>query len=111
MNAPIDCRHCGVCCFSQLDTYVRVMGADWSRLGDQAERVAHFIGHRAFLKMQNGHCAALEIERKAGEFCCAIYDCRPQICRDLLRDSPQCLGELATKGGRPAVARAVQVDR
>jgi uncharacterized protein len=97
MNAPLDCLHCGVCCFSQLDTYVRVMGQDWSRVGDQAERVAHFIGHRAFLKMRDGHCAALVIRRPTGEFYCRIYDRRPQICRDFDRGSPQCLGELATK--------------
>lgn len=100
MNPPADCRRCGVCCFSQKPDYVRVTGADWTRLGDVAERVAHFIGHRAFMRMRDGHCAALEINRDVGgapEFFCAIYERRPQICRDLARGSAECAGELASK--------------
>ena len=57
MSTPGDCLRCGVCCFSQLETYVRVSGDDWTRLGDDGQRVAHFIGHRAYMKMSGGHCA------------------------------------------------------
>ena len=28
MNDAPDCLHCGVCCFSDLETYVRVTGED-----------------------------------------------------------------------------------
>jgi len=108
-SAPSDCLRCGVCCFSRLPTYVRVTGEDWARLGDDAGRWAHFIGHRAYLRMHDGHCAALET-RPSPEggtiYFCAAYERRPQTCRDLQRGSPECAGERATKGGRPG-AQAV----
>ena len=80
--------------------FVRVTGDDWSRLGDRAEELARFIGHRAFMRMRDGHCAALEL--RAGDdgkvdFFCAIYERRPQICRDLARGSAECNGERETK--------------
>jgi hypothetical protein len=92
-----------------LDTYVRVTGADWERLGVEAERVAHFIGHRAYMRMKAGEaggagcCAALEVRADAAggrEFFCTVYAARPQVCRDLARGSPECEGELALKGAR-----------
>lgn len=99
---------CGVCCFSRSPTFVRVTGEDWARLGPEAERWAHFIGHRAYLRMTDGHCAALAIRTGEGgtrEYCCTIYPRRPGICRDLDRGSPQCLAELAQKQDRPAAVR------
>ncbi len=101
---PADCLTCGVCCFSNLDTYIRVSGEDWERLGADADRVAHFIGHRAYLRMERGRCASLRVERATGRYFCTIYEKRPQTCRDLGRGSPECLGELAEKGGRPGEA-------
>ncbi len=104
---PPDCRRCGVCCFSASAEYVWVRGQDWSRLGLEADRLAHFIGHRAFMRMRDGHCAALEIRRdEAGraDYYCTIYERRPQICRDLGRGSPECLGELETKAATVAAA-------
>jgi Fe-S-cluster containining protein len=92
-----------VCCFSTLESYARVSGDDWTRLGDSAEQVAHFVGNRAFMRMREGHCAALELrhaEDGAAEFFCSIYERRPQICRDLARGSPACEGELVTKDVR-----------
>ena len=103
MSSSQDCLHCGVCCFSRLETYVRVTGEDWDRLGGAAERVAHFIGHRAYMRMTDEHCAALEVRPgSAGEleYFCSVYDRRPQTCRDLDRGSAQCAGERAVKGGR-----------
>lgn len=104
LNPPItDCLACGVCCHSQLDTYVRVTGADWDRLGPEAERLAHFIGHRAYMRMQAGRCAALEVRPNAAgarEFFCTAYERRPQVCRDLARGSPECEGELLAKQAR-----------
>lgn len=107
MSLPADCLRCGVCCHSELPTYIRVTGDDWARLGDEADRWAHFIGHRAYLRMQDGHCLALE-KRPAPDggwlHVCVNYERRPQICRDLQRGSPECAGEIATKGGRVAAA-------
>jgi uncharacterized protein len=102
-SLPIDCLRCGVCCHSQLATYVRVTGADWERLATEAERVAHFIGHRAFMRMRDGHCAALDVRTTtdgAREFFCTVYERRPQVCRDLARGSPECEGELLAKRDR-----------
>jgi hypothetical protein len=108
VNPPNDCLRCGVCCFSRLETFVRVTGADWSRLGADAVRVAHFIGHRAYMKMTAERCAALELRRNAEgatEFFCTVYENRPQVCRDLARGSPQCAGERVAKRGRVARLR------
>jgi Fe-S-cluster containining protein len=103
-NPPPDCLRCGVCCFSPAERFVRVTGSDWARLGESAEQVAHFIGrgNEAYMKMTDGHCAALEVRRGPGangeaEYFCTIYDRRPQICRDLARGSPECAGERALK--------------
>jgi hypothetical protein len=104
MFSPPDCQRCGVCCFSNLETYVRVSGDDWSRLGAEADRVAHFIGHRAYMKMEQGRCAALAVRECADgarDFFCTVYATRPQTCRDLGRGSPECEGEIALKGSRP----------
>jgi len=86
-----------------METYVRVTGADWARLGERADAVAHFVGHRAFMRMREGHCTALEVRVDAGtgarDYFCAVYERRPQVCRDLARGSPECEGELTRKGG------------
>ena len=93
MQNPLitDCLLCGVCCHSHLETYVRVDGEDWSRLGNDAERLAHFIGNRTYMRMHAVRCAALDIRPNATgkrEFFCTIYAQRPQVCRDLARGSP-----------------------
>jgi len=105
LSHPANCLHCGVCCFSQLDTYVRVTGDDWERLGVEAEHTAHFIGHRAYMKMTDGRCRALALRRTPEgqtEFFCTVYENRPQVCRDLGRGSPECEGERDAKGKRVA---------
>jgi Fe-S-cluster containining protein len=92
-----------LCCRSSLDAYVRVTGDDWQRLGAEADRVAHFIGHRAFMRMRDGHCVALADARgPAGEtwHVCSIYERRPQVCRDLERGSPHCEAERVRKAER-----------
>jgi uncharacterized protein len=102
---PANCLRCGVCCFSESAEYVWVRGDDWSRLGDEADRLAHFIGHRAFMRMRDGHCAALDVRVTADgtkEFFCTIYERRPEICRDLGRGSPECEAELELKGSKSA---------
>lgn len=98
MSLP-ECVDCGTCCFSELDRYVRVRGDDYARLGDDAEALVVFHGNEAYMKMRDGHCAALAIE--GGKLRCRVYERRPRTCRDLERGSPQCEGEIATKGERP----------
>lgn len=100
MAIPSDCVACGVCCFSGLTAYARVTGDDWTRLGPDADRLAHFIDHRAFMRMVDCHCIALDERKDAGgkrEYFCTIYEKRPQICRDFERGSPRCRGELWAK--------------
>ena len=97
-ETPPDCRRCGACCFSASPTFVSVTGNDWSRLGAEAGRLAHFVGNRAFMRMQGGHCVGLEVRRTAeggADFFCTIYEKRPEICRTLERGSAQCAGEIA----------------
>jgi Fe-S-cluster containining protein len=101
------CQACGACCFSQLPTFVRVSGKDWSRLGPATNRVAHFIGNRAYMRLVGGHCAALRIGRDLTgnlAFFCTVYENRPEICRNLDRGSPACLAELELKAGRAEIA-------
>lgn len=96
----MNCLACGTCCHSELPTYVRVLGDDYTRLGDAAESLTNFIGNRAFMRMQEGHCAALEV--RGEEHVCSIYERRPAVCRELDAGSPACLAEISLKGDRPA---------
>jgi uncharacterized protein len=101
MPEPPACLDCGTCCFSKLANYVRVEGADHSRIGLDAENLTHFDGNRCYMNMFEGHCAALVIDLNTRRFVCAIYETRPNICRDLARSSPPCQGEIHEKGERP----------
>ncbi len=86
---------------------MRVEGEDWARLGEEAERLAQFVGNRAYLRMHEGHCAALAERRAedgAREWFCTIYERRPRVCRDLARGSPECAAERELKGARPQAA-------
>jgi Fe-S-cluster containining protein len=103
------CLECGACCFSNLETSIRVTGDDYERLGAAADELVHFVGNRAYMRLSNGHCAALAVERE-GRFVCRVYESRPTICRDLERGSPQCEGERFAKGSRPQ-ARLVELRR
>ncbi len=109
-RASADCQRCGVCCFSESHEYIWVTGYDWERLGPDVDRLAHFIGNRAFMKMSDGHCGALAIERRADgsrHFACTIYERRPEICRYLERGSPECLADLETKAADVAKMTAL----
>ncbi|WP_394835954.1 YkgJ family cysteine cluster protein [Pendulispora rubella] len=99
-----ECTACGACCFSRLATYVRVTGDDHLRLGERAEDLVWFEANRAYMRMLDGHCAALVVSKDTGELLCSVYETRPQTCRDLLRGSGACLGEIHTKGDRPLIA-------
>ena len=104
-----ECLECGTCCFSNNERSVRVTGDDYERLGDAVEQFVQFLDHRAYMRLADGHCAALRIEL-SGRFVCTVYEARPDACRDLERGSPNCAGELYTKAGR-AQARLLQLRR
>lgn len=104
-ETPPDCRHCGVCCYARSNTYVRVTGDDWTRLGADGQRLAHFVGQRAYMRMEDGHCAALVVSLDAAgraQHLCSLYERRPQVCRDLGRGSMECHGELELKADQVA---------
>jgi Fe-S-cluster containining protein len=98
----VECLQCGSCCFSRLDTYVRVTGDDFARLGASAEQVTVFIGNRCYMRMEHGHCAALQLS--PGHYACNVYADRPEVCRALERGSPSCEAERAQKSHRPRLA-------
>jgi uncharacterized protein len=109
LQEPPPCLECGTCCFSNLERSVLVTGDDYERLGDAVEELVQFIGHRAYMRLADGHCAALRVE-PAGRFVCTVYETRPNACRELERASAQCHGELFTKKGR-AAARLIELRR
>jgi uncharacterized protein len=98
------CLSCGACCFSQLASYVRVTGADHTRLGARVDELTHFDGNRCYMNMHEGHCAALVIDLPTRQFVCSIYETRPSTCRDLARGSAACRGELHEKRERPLLS-------
>jgi len=83
---------------------VRVTGGDHLRLGERAEELVWFDANRAYMRMIDHHCAALIVDKGTGELFCSAYETRPQTCRDLLRGSGACLGEIDTKRERPLIA-------
>lgn len=101
------CLECGTCCFSSLPTYLRVTGDDHARLGDDAERLTTFVGTRCFMRLVDGHCAALRVDAASRTFVCGVYERRPEACRVLERGSPECAGERAEKWERPSRALAI----
>jgi Fe-S-cluster containining protein len=82
---------------------VRVFGCDWDRMDDAARAYTHFLGNRCYLRLDEGRCAALQIE-PGPRFLCAIYEVRPDVCRALERGSGACRGERHEKGERPLIA-------
>jgi hypothetical protein len=95
---------CGTCCFSELETFVRVSGSDYARLGQHADTLVRFDGVRAYMRMTDGHCSALRVEPEFGRFVCGVYASRPDVCRDLEQGSGACRGERELKAERPLLA-------
>jgi Fe-S-cluster containining protein len=94
-----ECLRCGACCFGDGDRYVPVTGDDHARLADVAEALTLFIGNRCFMRMEAGHCAALELTAE-GSAVCSVYAQRPDTCRDLARGGAACQAELLNKRQR-----------
>jgi Fe-S-cluster containining protein len=92
----VACLSCGACCFGAHERYVPVSGADYAQLDELAPRLTVFHGNRCYMRMANGHCAALEIHAN-GEFYCSVYERRPAVCRELQRGSSACEAEVMRK--------------
>lgn len=99
MAVPADCTRCGICCTSEGQRHVAVTGDDWSRLGEHAEDVTEWIGNKAFMKMVDGHCAALTAHDE-GRYLCSMYEVRPETCRALPQASAACEAEIERKRQR-----------
>ncbi len=88
---------------------MRVSGADYGRLGDEAESMVTWTADRAFLRLiAEGRCAQLASSATLSgenEVHCRIYAQRPEPCRELERGSPGCLAELADKALRAEAFR------
>jgi Fe-S-cluster containining protein len=117
MSSVPECTRCGACCFSESERHARVTGDDYSRLGDDAERLVVFLGNQAFMRMRIdrgegpvSRCAALTVDVPSGRFLCSVYERRPQVCRDLERGSPPCEGERMTKRDRPPRLLVLKAD-
>jgi len=98
------CVDCGACCFSDLPEYVRVFGCDLDRMDERAQAFTHFLGNRCFMRLDEGHCAALVIDPDLRRFVCSIYEARPDCCRALERGSGACRADRHEKAARPLLA-------
>jgi hypothetical protein len=107
MEIPENCLHCGVCCFAKSGTYVRVSEADWARLGPDADRVARHVGRQAFMRMEDGHCAALQITTRRGAppvfFCEALRPASASL-------PPSRAGQRSVSDGTPHKAARVAAE-
>jgi Fe-S-cluster containining protein len=81
-----------------------VEGTDHARIGDARDALTIFIGNRCYMRMHEGHCAALVVDVRTRRFVCSIYANRPRVCRDLERASPACQAEIHEKSDRPLTA-------
>lgn len=74
-------------------------------MDERAQALTHFLGNRCYLRLEDGHCAALVVEPgPPARFLCSIYEMRPDACRALERGSGACRGELHEKSERPLLA-------
>lgn len=94
-----DCQHCAACCFSSSERYVEVFGHDYERLLPAERALTVFHENKCFMRMTDGHCAALEV--RDGVWSCSVYERRPELCRVLERGGSACLHELLTRGPVP----------
>lgn len=98
-----ECLSCGTCCFSETDNYLRVWGADFDRMGDTARALTEFRGNACYMRMTDGHCAALVPDPIAKTFACSIYEQRPDCCRVFERGGGGCRADRHDKGDRPHI--------
>jgi uncharacterized protein len=97
------CVACGACCFFDDPRYILVFEEDETRLGGQADLLTHWVGSRRFMRIEDGHCAALRVEAH-GAYVCSVYENRPRLCREFERGSLQCTRERTLKTPRALAA-------
>jgi Fe-S-cluster containining protein len=96
-----ECVRCGACCFSSDERYLQVLEGDYERLAEDAERLTRNIDDQVYMRLVEGHCAALNYDRETGNFMCSVYARRPDVCHWLQRGSGQCNVERTVKSELP----------
>ena len=100
-----ECLSCGTCCFSTLERYVPVSGDDYARLAGDAERLVLWVENRAYLRIEEGHCAALAIDPTTARFVCTVYASGGPRCVAASSEAPRSVrGESSAKRDRPLLA-------
>jgi uncharacterized protein len=94
--AQLDCLACGACCYGP-DEYVAVTAIDLNRMSPRTQgRMVVKRRDRMFLKMVQGHCAALHARQ--GHFSCRMYAERPSPCHIVEAGSRECLDARRRRG-------------
>jgi uncharacterized protein len=100
------CLACSACCHSFAHKYVHVTGSDYARLAaaeleiGETEALVTWDEHRAYMRMVEGHCVALQaIDDR---FVCTVYEYRPTLCRELERGGPACEADRLIKLRTPS---------
>ena len=84
-----DCLACGACCFAPNPGHLPLTGADHARLlPAEQETLTVFEGTRCFMRIEHGRC--VNLQDLGGQWVCAIYERRPQVCRDYERGGDAC---------------------
>ncbi|MCA9608862.1 MAG: YkgJ family cysteine cluster protein [Myxococcales bacterium] len=84
----LDCRACGACCREGFD--VVELAADDPFVAAHGALVERIDG-RLVLRRLDGRCPPLRGDGRGEPFACAVYEDRPQTCRDLAPGSDGCL--------------------
>jgi uncharacterized protein len=84
-----DCLACGACCFAPNRGHLPLSGADHARLlPEERETLTVFEGTRCYMRIEDGRC--VNLQELEGQWVCAIYERRPQVCRDYERGGEAC---------------------
>lgn len=86
-------------------------GNDHARLGERVDELTQFFGNRCYMRMAEGHCAALVHGPEGTSLSCSVYETRPAICRELARASSECRAEIHEKGDRPVQLLVLHAKR
>lgn len=108
-----DCIACGRCCYHDQPNYAQLFPEDIAAFGP--DRLAKYAekstlsgdslrpgedGSEMYMRMENGHCCALEVTPGV-RYECSIYPDRPLLCRVFEPGNSECLKARA----RPTVEK------